>query len=62
MELLCKAVTYRKTNNSLTSIPISLIIGEFNFQIKANNDQIWPYETQNDHFNLFTTVPMLSKC
>ena len=62
MELLCKAVTYRKTNNSLTSIPISLITVEFNFQIKANNDQIWPYETQNDHFNLVTTVSMLSNC
>ena len=62
MELLCKAVTYRKTNNSLTSIPISLITVEFNFQIKANSDQIWPYETQNDHFNLVTIVSMLSNC
>ena len=62
MELLCKALTYKKTNNSLTSIPISLITGELNFQIKANNDQIWPYETQNDNFNLVTTVSMLSNC
>ena len=46
MELLYKAVTYRKPNNSQTPIPISLITGGLNFQIKANNDQIWPYETQ----------------
>ena len=34
-----------KHNNSLRPIPVSLITGEFNFQMIANNDQTWPYET-----------------
>ena len=46
MELFYKAVTYMKHKHSLTSIPISLLTRELNFQIMANIDQIWPYETQ----------------